>query len=99
MEYRFDRNLDGTFIKGTKPWNKGLVKSSDYRQLHKWIRRNYGSANHCQNIDCKHESKYFDWAKLPECSYEHGIENFIQLCRKCHKLMDVKGVEIRYVRI
>ena len=92
--------LDGRFKKGNLPWNKGRVKvDGDYRQLHKWLRRNYGSANHCQNIDCPHKSKYFDWAKLPECRYEHNIENYIQLCRKCHKLMDVKNIKIEYVRI
>ncbi len=94
------RDLKGRFIKGSTPFNKGVVKKNgDYRQLHKWIRRNYGSASHCQNIDCQHISKFFDWAKLPECTYDHNIENYIQLCRKCHKLMDVKKVKIEYVRI
>ncbi len=85
----------GRFIKGITPWNKGkFKKDAPYRQLHKWIRRNFGSANHCQNINCKNESSFFDWAKLPECEYEHNINNYIQLCRKCHKLMDIKKEKI-----
>ena len=94
-----DRNNNGTFKKGISPWNKGKPTSSNYRQIHKWLRRNYGSASCCQNINCNRSSKYFDWAKLPNCNYEHNIENYIQLCRKCHRLMDVKGVEISYARI
>lgn len=95
-----NRNNNGQFKKGNIPHNKGKFKvDAPYRQLHKWIRRNYGSANHCMNIDCKNESNFFDWAKLPDCKYEHNVENYIQLCRKCHKLMDVKKVRIKYVKI
>lgn len=95
-----NRNNKGQFNKGSIPFNKGkFKKDAPYRQLHKWIRRNYGSANHCMNINCEHKSKFFDWAKLPNEEYDHNIEHYIQLCRKCHKLMDVKKVEIQYVKI
>jgi hypothetical protein len=99
-EYNMELNYKGNkgqFIKGGTPWNKGKFKEdASYRQLHKWIRRNKGSAKYCQNINCEHKSKFFDWAKLPDCAYEHKFENYIQLCRKCHKLMDVKKVKIIY---
>ncbi len=89
----------GSFKKGQAAWNEGRIVSKDYHLLHRWIRKQKGSANLCQNVACTGESRYFDWAKLPECAYEHKTENYIQLCRKCHKLMDVKKVKIVYVRI
>ncbi len=89
----------GSFKKGRQTWNKGLTSSTDYHQIHKWVRRNKGSADRCQNVSCKGDSTHFDWAKLPECPYEHKLENYIQLCRKCHKLMDHRKVKIEYVKI
>ncbi len=98
--YKKGETNSGSFKKGTIPWNKGIFKKdADYFQIHKWIRRNYGNADHCQNINCENDSIFFDWAKLPNAQYDHNIENYIQLCRKCHRLMDVKKEKIEYARI
>src|SRR6185436_13274773 len=55
-----------------------------YNTLHWWLRRIYGSANKCENLKCKKESKWYVWAKLKDKKYERKRENFWQLCRKCH---------------
>lgn len=91
------RDKSGRIKKGSIPPMKGKFKEdAPYRQLHKWIRRNYGSAYHCQNLLCRKESSFYDWAKLPEVPYNHNINNYLQLCRKCHKAMDVKKEKIIY---
>lgn len=89
----------GSFKKGHKTWNKGMTSSTNYRQLHKWLRRNLGSANKCQNKDCDGTSKFFDWAKLPDKKYVHSLTAYIQLCRKCHKLMDYWGKKLKIVYV
>ena len=62
-----------------------------YARIHWWIRKNYGTANHCENPDCQHTSKYFDWALLKGKEYEPKRENFYQLCRRCHLIYDKSG--------
>ena len=61
-----------------------IVNNINYNTLHWWIRRNYGSANVCQNPTCKCESFVFEWSLLKGKEYEKKIENYWQLCRKCH---------------
>lgn len=56
---------------------------------HKWLYKNYGKANKCENIKCEGKSEWFEWAKKTECEYEKKRENFMMLCRKCHRKYDM----------
>lgn len=58
-----------------------------YNQVHNWIRKNYGSANHCEF--CGEGSKRYQWALLRGFEYDFYVGNFIQLCTVCHKKYDV----------
>ena len=63
--------------------------NAKYQALHGWIRRHYGSANHCENINCKGKSKEYQWALKTGKKYSRNINDYIQLCRSCHQKMDM----------
>ena len=67
------------------------ISKSEYVTIHKWIRETYGSANHCENKNCYQTSNLFEWAKKSGMLYEKKRDNFIQLCRSCHRKYDTKN--------
>jgi len=60
----------------------------NYREIHWWLAKNFGKANHCENPNCKHKSNNFNWALKKDKEYDFIRENFMQLCRSCHILYD-----------
>ena len=58
-----------------------------YRGIHKWIERKLGKANKC-SFDPTHQSVRFDWANISG-SYLRDLEDWSQLCRKCHRQYDM----------
>ena len=95
------------FKRGMKPWNLNLKyeqpKTQDekhpnwqgdkvsYAGLHAWLKRKYGKADRCENVDCPKIHKIFHWAKLKDKEYERKRENFMMLCIKCHNNYDNLG--------
>ena len=75
--------------KGIKHHNwKG--KNVGYRGLHYWIRRIKGNPIKCEN--CGYVSKKpkdMHWANIDH-KYRRNPDDYIALCRKCHKLYDLK---------
>lgn len=77
-----------------------MIEDKNYQKIHRWLKKEFGSACICENKKCKHKSstkihqKYFCWAKLSDKAYEKKRENFIQLCRACHWSYDFKNLEI-----
>lgn len=60
-----------------------------YSGLHDWIKREYGKATKCENLDfCLGKSKTYDWALIKGKSYRRQKTNFLQLCRSCHVRYD-----------
>lgn len=61
-----------------------------YKDVHDWIRKNYGKADHCENPNCKgidkkgNKIKTFQWALIHGKTYDFKRENFKQLCASCH---------------
>lgn len=83
-------SLDMTTWRGEKTsrWIDGKVS---YEAVHSYLRNKYGSANMCEGVPgirCR-KSIYFDWAKKEGCKYEKKRENFIQLCKSCHRAYDM----------
>lgn len=60
-----------------------------YRIVHDWINRHYGKANKCQNPNCKNKSKVYEYCLKRGREHDRNINNYIQLCRSCHRLYDM----------
>jgi len=59
-----------------------------YRGLHQWVIREKGYADTCS--DCgRYSSNHRDiqWANIDH-KYRRNLDDFIQLCRKCHRSHD-----------
>jgi hypothetical protein len=69
---------------------EGIILKSgtrEYLDIHLWLIKNYGKANHCEY--CNKPAKRFEWALLKENSHEYNVKNYIQLCPSCHRKYDV----------
>ena len=60
-----------------------------YSSIHHWIRKNYGSASHCEATDCTKKSLRFQYALKRDCQYAKNRENYMQLCSSCHAKYDL----------
>ncbi len=65
-----------------------MIKDSVYASIHNWLKKNYGSANKCENAVCPRTQKIFHWALKHDRNYEKDREAFIQLCITCHTRYD-----------
>jgi len=59
-----------------------------YRALHIWVEQRLGKATHC-DLDNSHFSSRYHWASVSR-EYRRDINDWIQLCPKCHFLYDRK---------
>ena len=89
---------DTEFKKGNIPLHKGkeLVAiqnekhpnwkgdSVGYGALHSWIKRKFGLANKC--CQCGSD-KNVDWANKSR-TYKRDLSDWMQLCKKCHRVYD-----------
>jgi hypothetical protein len=64
-------------------WQGDNVK---YRELHHWIDQWNGKADHCENCGDKSKHRYH-WANIDH-KYKRVLEDYIQLCPKCHYKYD-----------
>lgn len=66
----------------------------EYNSIHKWNLRIYGKAKKCENSECLKESGIFQWALKKGLEHKRGIENYYQLCSKCHSAYDRGVIDI-----
>ena len=63
----------------------------NYRDLHAWVQYHLGKANHCENCGLdkipKGKKRYFQWANISK-QYKRNLNDWIQLCIKCHRAFD-----------
>lgn len=78
-------SLAGIKGKNAPNYKKVVGKS----QVHRWLYVHYGSPKICEMKGCKGKSQWFDWAKKTDYDYERNINNFLRLCRKCHRKYDL----------
>ncbi len=73
-------------------WRGDKIK---YFGIHQWLQKYYGKAYICQNLTCelKELNLVCEWAKLKHVDYERKRENFVMLCRSCHRKYDKKNGE------
>lgn len=55
---------------------------------HRWIRRYYGKADHCEWCGRRGNGRKFYWANLKNHKYSKNIKDYIQLCASCHMNLD-----------
>lgn len=90
-----NRLPNGRLAKGHKLTPKGEANIAwkkeglGYSGVHGWIRRNFGRATYCSN-DMNHKSNAYDWANISG-KYFRDINDYKQLCRKCHIEFDKKN--------
>ena len=65
-----------------------------YMAIHNWLRDKFWKSNCCENPHCQKKSIQYQYALIQWKEYERKRENFIMLCRSCHKKMDMTD-EIR----
>lgn len=71
------------------------ILNKEYDAIHRWLHKIYGSASKCENKQCDHSINVFNWCKIRGLNYDYKRENFIQLCKRCHKKYDSnKHIEI-----
>jgi hypothetical protein len=59
-----------------------------YHAIHHWLKKNFGKADMCENVECENKSINFSWAKKHNRNYEKERANFLKLCRVCHAKYD-----------
>lgn len=59
----------------------------EYQMIHYWVIKQMGKAKTCELCGTL-KSKRFHWALKRGFIYERKIENFFQLCTKCHRRYD-----------
>lgn len=78
--------------------HKNLMKTNEYFRVHGWLVYKYGNADRCENPLCSGKSKTFEWALKTGCEYEKKRENFVKLCRSCHRRYDWDEEKSEYMR-
>lgn len=81
-EHRKNHKLAFEKYKGKDNWN--WKEDVGYKSIHEWIRTNYGKPKVCEI--CGSDAK--EWAKREGHNYSRNREDWIELCRSCHKTYD-----------
>jgi hypothetical protein len=69
--------------------SKHNISIKDYRDIHYWLKKNFGKAERCYNKDCEKKSTVYQWAKIKDKKYVKDRNSFTQLCRSCHSKEDI----------
>lgn len=82
------KRSDMDWVKGEKSywWQGDRV---NYRELHRWVQRWLGKADHCEQCGKTGGDKRYHWANIDH-KYRRVLEDYIQLCPKCHYNYDVE---------
>lgn len=65
---------------------KRNITTSDYKKIHYWIFKNFGKASKCEFCKTSNKSKY-EWSNISQ-EYKYDINDWQQLCVKCHSIYD-----------
>lgn len=74
------------------------ITMKEYQHIHHWMKKNYGPANMCENINCIGKSKKYSWAKKPGKEYKKDRDCFEMLCVTCHNIQDTTDYKRRVTR-
>lgn len=88
----FKKNITDYWTKHTHPRWKG--DNAGYVSKHMRIYRWFGKASKCENKNCLHKSKVYDWANKSK-KYLSKRNDWLMLCRSCHKKYDMTDEAIK----
>jgi hypothetical protein len=57
--------------------------------IHQWMVANFGNPTKCEALDCEGKSEFYDWALKKGKEYKKNKNNFLRLCRSCHRKYDM----------
>lgn len=57
--------------------------------MHAFLRHHYGRPTYCVGENCEGKSKWYDWAKKTDREYTRNPDDYLWLCRKCHRKYDM----------
>ena len=60
-----------------------------YRIVHSWLHKHHSKPTQCKNPECSGDGKRFEYALRHGFEHERCIDNYIQLCSKCHRNYDM----------
>jgi len=63
-------------------------KNIGYWAIHSWLKKTFGKANKCTNLNCKKKSKIYDYCLRKGFKHERKRCNYTRLCRSCHIIYD-----------
>ena len=64
-----------------------------YFQNHSYIRKTYGKADECWNLDFENISNKYHWANISG-KYLRDVRDWTKLCVKCHSMYDHGLIEL-----
>jgi hypothetical protein len=65
-------------------------------QVHKWMDTHYGKPRICEGKDCRGNATWYDWALKKDCEYKRDKNNFLRLCRSCHRRYDMTPEKAKF---
>jgi hypothetical protein len=97
--YRIKHNLSLSFIGDYRKLRAGsennlwLGDKVGYHGKHKWIKKLFGKATHCEN-NPNHKTKRYEWANITG-KYTRNKKDYKQLCVSCYRKFDKGNFCIR----
>lgn len=85
----------------SKDWDSPVAKSSksprwkgesaSKSSKHQYLIKHFGQPRICESPTCdgKTEKRWFDWALKRGRTYSHNREDYLRLCRACHRRYDL----------
>jgi hypothetical protein len=58
------------------------------RSKHQWLDAHFGKPDICERLGCQGKSNLFEWCLKPGRKYTHNREDYLRLCRSCHRKID-----------
>src|SRR3990167_8451284 len=56
---------------------------------HKWLYKHFGRPQICENKSCAGNSNFFEWCLKKGKEYSHERNDYLRLCRSCHRRYDM----------
>ncbi len=63
------------------------LEKPTYAAVHAWIRKEFGSADHCENSKCEGKETEYEWSNKSG-KYLRDRKDWQQLCVPCHRKFD-----------